>query len=141
MTHNSTVSKRNLDTLYTLIKLQVYVFTTIYVVPGSYNFCLVQHPDFNLGFKIMDDADPLEHMVQEVAKFVNPKKEYAKIKAARIKPRRPPRTKPQGGIDPPEIKLKRKTPQDKAAKKDAEGKKSDGWKAGAIAAGIASVRS
>lgn len=87
----------------------------------------------------MDDADPLEHMVQEVAKFVNPKKEYAKIKAARIKPRRPPRTKPQGGIDPPEIKLKRKTPQDKAAKKDAEGKKSDGWKAGAIAAGIASV--
>lgn len=87
----------------------------------------------------MDDVDPLEHMVQEVAKFVNPKKEYAKIRATRIKPRRPPRTKPQGGIDPPETKLKRKTPQDKAAKKDAEGKKSDGWKAGAIAAGIASV--
>jgi len=87
----------------------------------------------------MDDVDPLEHMVQEVAKFVNPKKEYAKIKATRIKPRRPPRTKPQGGIDPPETKLKRKTPQDKAAKKDIEGKKSDGWKAGALAAGIASV--
>jgi hypothetical protein len=139
VTHNSTVSKRNLDTLYTLIKLQVDVFTTIYVVPGIYNLCLVQHPDFNLGFKIMDDVDPLEHLVQEVAKFVNPKKEYAKIRATRIKPRRPPRTKPQGGIDPPETKLKRKTPQDKAAKKDAEGKKSDGWKAGAIAAGIASV--
>lgn len=87
----------------------------------------------------MDDTDPLEHMVQEVAKFVNPKKEYAKIKATRIKPRRPPRTKPQGGIDPPETKLKRKTAQDKASKKDIEGKKSDGWKAGALAAGIASV--
>jgi len=139
-THNSTISKRNLDTLYTLIKLQVDIFTTIYVVPGSYNFCLVQHPDFNLGFKIMDDADPLEHMVQEVAKFVNPKKEYAKtIRATKIKRRRPPRTKPQGGIDPPETKLKRKTAQDKATKKDVEGKKSDGWKAGAIAAGIAGV--
>lgn len=87
----------------------------------------------------MDDADPLEHMVQEVAKFVNPKKEYARFKASKVKLRRPPRTRPQGGIDPPETKLKRKTPEDKATKRDVEGKKSDGWKAGALAAGIASV--
>lgn len=87
----------------------------------------------------MDDDDPLEQMVQEVAKFVNPKKEYNKIRSVRIKLRRPPRSKPQGGIDPPETKLRRKTPDEKASKKDAEGKKAGAWKAGALLAAIASA--
>ena len=53
--------------------------------------------------------DPLAAMVQEVAKFVNPKKEFSKIKGLKVPRRRPPRTKPEGGIDPPETKLRRKT--------------------------------
>lgn len=87
----------------------------------------------------MDDYDPLEKMVQEVAKFVNPPKEEFKITKAKIKPRRPPKSKPTGGIDPPNEKLPRKTKADKDAKKDAEGKTKEGWSKAAIAAGVIGV--
>jgi hypothetical protein len=87
----------------------------------------------------MEEYDPLEHMVQEVGRFVNPVREEFKPIKTKIRPRRPPKKKPDGGLDPPERKLPKKTKADKDSKRDVEGRKKDGWSKAAIAAGVVGV--